>query len=310
MQIRNVCVLGGTGFVGRHVVRRLAERGIQVRVPTRRRERSKELLVLPTADVVEGHVHDPAQLAEMLRGMDAVINLVGILHESRSASFQEVHAELPKKVAEACVAQGIRRLVHMSALRAAPDAPSAYLRSKGRGEAAVKQADGLSTVFRPSVIFGPGDRFLNTFSALQRRLPVMLLACPQARFQPVFVEDVARSMVDCLENPATFGQAYELCGPRVYTLRELVAFAGRMGGHPRPIIGLNDRLSRLQARCLEWLPIKLLTRDNLLSMQVDSVCSCAFPFPFAPTPLEAAAGYLRNAGPPTGYSRYRPRAGR
>lgn len=314
MKLEKVCVIGGSGFVGRHIVHLLAAEKIQVRVPTRRRERVKdELILLPTVDVLDADVHDPATLDRLVQGADAVINLVGILHEERRGDFHRVHTELPAKIMEACRRNGVKRYLHMSALNADTAAPSAYLRSKGEAEKLVR-ASGLDwTLFRPSLIFGRGDTFLNLFARLLRFLPVVLLACPNARFQPVWVEDVARAFFHSLRDRRTVGQSYDLCGPGVYTLRELVACVGRITGHNRPIVGLSDRLSYLQAAAMEWLPVKLMTRDNYYSMQVDSVCRCGFPEVFGvhPTALEAVApAYLGGRHPKARYMFFRYRARR
>lgn len=312
MQVTTVCVIGGSGFVGRHVCALLAARGFRLRVPTRDRERAKRLILLPTVDVVPCDVHDAAQLRELVRGCEAVINLVGVLHDARgNAGFRAAHVELARKIAGACRDAGITRLLHMSALNAAPDAPSAYLRSKGEAEALLRGTGLDLTLLRPSVIFGRGDSFLNLFAELLNWMPLILLGSPRARFQPVFVEDVARVFADSLVSRDTFGKSYELCGPRVYTLRELVEYVGRTTGRPRRIIGLGDGLSYWQAFALELLPIKLLTRDNVLSMRVDSVCRCDFPLGIAPRALEAVApAWLANTTPRSRYRQYRDRAGR
>ena len=315
MKLDRVCVVGGSGFVGRHIVYLLAEQKKNVRVTTRNRERSKELIVLPTVDVVQADVHDDAQLERMLEGMDAVINFVGILHEEGSGDFRRVHVELPQRIARMCGHLGIPRFVHMSALNADVNGPSAYLRSKGEAEAALRNRAGAPaiTIFRPSVIFGREDKFLNLFAKLLRFFPVLFLACPNARFQPVFVEDVARAFVDCLAKIDTFGQSYDLCGPKVYTLRELVEYMATLTGRRRPIVGLSDRLSYLQAWCMEFLPVKLMTRDNYFSMRIDSVCGCAFPevFGFQPAALEAVVPLYLSGGSPRGrYRGFRYKAGR
>jgi uncharacterized protein YbjT (DUF2867 family) len=308
MKLDNVLVLGGSGFVGRHLVAALAAQGTRVTVPSRHRERAKHLLPLPTVDVVETSILAPGVLEALARGKGAVVNLVGILH----GDFERLHVDLPQSVAAACRAQGVTRLLHMSALGASPSAPSQYLRTKARGEQAVTAAEGLAvTVFRPSVIFGPEDAFLNTFAALARIFPVLPVACPQARFQPVYVGDVARAMSHALDEPDTHGQAYELCGPRQYTLKELVEYACRVSGRPRPVLGLPERLGYLQAWVMEKLPGKLITRDNLRSMQVANVCSGGFPFGIRSQALEAVApAYLAPMGPRQRYPQLRWRARR
>ena len=308
MKLDNVLVLGGSGFVGRHLVAALAARGISVTVPSRRRERAKHLLPLPTVDVVETDIMAPGVLEALARGRQAVINLVGILH----GDFERVHAELPRRVVAACRARGVGRLLHMSALGASPSAPSEYLRTKAMGEqAALATTDLAVTAFRPSVIFGPEDAFLNTFAALARTFLVLPIACPQARFQPVYVVDVAQAMSRALDDLSTHGKTYELCGPRQYTLKELVELVCEMTGRHRVVIGLPDRLSYWQAFVMEKLPGKLITRDNLRSMQVANVCAGAFPFGIQPQALEAAApAYLAPAGPRERYPRLRWRARR
>lgn len=312
MQNITVCVIGGSGFVGRHLCQQLAARGYRLRVPTRDRERAKALILLPTVDVVVADVQDPAALAAVIRGCDAVINLVGVLHDARGKrGFTAAHVALARKVVDACHANKVRRLLQMSALGAATDAPSAYLRSKGEAEAIVRESGLDFTIFRPSVIFGPDDSFLNMFACLVRALPVIALASPGARFQPVYVDDVAAAFVRALPDMKTVGQSYALCGPQRYTLRELVAYVGRISGQPRPILGLNRALSYCQAYAMEWLPVKLMTRDNLRSMEVDSVSDSAFPFGIKSQALEAVAPmWLATRTPRARYQRFRSAAGR
>jgi NADH dehydrogenase len=313
--MNRICVLGGSGFVGRHIIELLVREAFTVVVPSRRRERSKHLITLPTVDVVQADVHDAATLERLFSRVDAVINLVGILHSRPGTpygpDFARAHAELPEKVVAACRAAGVRRLVHMSALKAAADAPSEYLRSKADGEAAVTASRLDWTIFRPSVIFGPEDQFLNTFAKLQKTFPVVPLACPDAKFQPVFVEDVASCFVASLQREDSHGRTYELAGPKVYTLRELVEYAGRESGHPRPVIGLSDGMSYLQARMMEFMPVQVMSRDNYRSMQVPNTSDEPLPFGFSATPLEAVAPvYLKGYYPRSRYSEFRYYAGR
>jgi uncharacterized protein YbjT (DUF2867 family) len=308
-----VLVLGGSGFVGRHLASQLAGAGHRVIVPTRRREHARHLLLLPTVDVVEADIHDEATLERVMCGAAAVVNLVGIINERRSGDFTRAHVELARKIVSACRAAGVGRLLHMSALGADPQGPSRYLATKGDAEAVVA-ASGLAwTIFRPSVIFGREDSFLNLFARLERLLPVIALACPRARFQPVFVGDVARAFMRSLADDATHGQRYPLCGPTIYALRELVAYAGELTGHRRPILSLGPALSMLQARVMEWLPGPLMSRDNVLSMQKDNVCGCDFParFAFTPAALEAVAPeYLSVTAVRSRFDVYRAQSGR
>jgi uncharacterized protein YbjT (DUF2867 family) len=287
----HVLVLGGSGFVGRHVVARLTDAGMRVVVLTRRREQAKHLILLPTVEVVEGDPGDPAALARVLRGARAVVNLVGILNETTGRTFARVHVDFVRDLLAACQKHGVRRFVHMSALNADPAGPSKYLRSKGEADALV-QASGLAwTILRPSVIFGREDAFLNLFARLTRVLPVVALAGAQTRFQPVYVGDVAHCVALALADDLTIGHVYELGGPKVYTLRELVRYVGLVTGAVRPIVPLSAGLSRLQATVLEHLPGTLMSRDNLDSMQKDNVCTGPFPavFGIAPAALEAVA---------------------
>jgi len=323
MKYGNVLVVGGTGFIGRHLVASLAAAGVRVTVPSRRRERAKHLILLPTVDVVEADIMAPGVLERLCSGRDAVYNLVGILHGRRGRrdergpndygpDFARVHVELPQAILTACRARGVRRLLHMSALGASPSAPSEYLRSKGIGEQAMLAADDLEvTVFRPSVVFGPEDRFLNQFAALTKLLPAVAVPCPQAKFQPVYVGDVARAMHFALDDIDSPGKAYDLCGPGVYTLRQLVELVCAITGRRRLVLGLSERLSRLQAWTLEHLPGKLMSRDNVDSMQVPNTCSAPFPFRMQPQALEAIApAYLAPSGPQERYPQLRWRARR
>jgi uncharacterized protein YbjT (DUF2867 family) len=275
MKILKICVLGGTGFVGGHLVRRLANRRHQVRILTRHRERHKRFLVLPGTELIEADLRNQQTLTTQFSGCDAVINLVGILNGSEQ-EFRMVHAELPRRVVEACRQAKVGHLLQMSALNAdAANAPSLYLRTKGEGEQSVLQAscdDFRVTIFRPSVIFGPDDSFFNRFAGLLRWSPLLPLACPDARFAPVYVGDIAHAFELSLENATGYGERLELCGPRSYTLKELVEYTASLLGRKRLIISLSNRLSRLQARLFQHVPGKPFTLDNYRSMQLDSLC--------------------------------------
>ena len=301
MKITTVCVLGGAGFVGQHLAARLTRAGYRVRIPTRHRERHRDLLVLPGVELAEANVHDPQTLARLFADCQAVINLIGILNESghRGEGFQYAHVDLARKVVDACRERGVRRLLHMSALGADATAETSfYQQTKAEAETLVHTLSGPDlavTSFRPSVIFGPGDSFLNRFAALLRTMPwVFPLACAQVRFQPVYVGDVADAFVDALTARETFGERLELCGPRIYTLRELVVYTAQLIGVRRLIVGLPDWAARLQASVLEYVPGKPFSRDNYRSLQRDNVCPQGAGH--CPTALEAIApGYLGDA---------------
>lgn len=288
---KTVLLIGGTGFVGSHVASLLAGRNVRIVVPTRRRDRAKHLILLPMTDVVDADVHDPAVLARLMQGVDAVVNCVGVLHsrggQPWGADFERAHVALPKAIAAAAKAAGVPRVVHVSALGAAADAPSEYLRSKAAGEAAL-QAGGVPwTVFRPSLIYGDGQCFLRLFARLLKLFPVMPLAGADTRYQPVSVRDVARCIVHALGDDGAIGQTYTLCGPKVYTMRELVKMTGRAIGAERCVVGLPGPLASLQALALELAPgATLMSRDNLRSMQVDSVCDAGSPLPFGFEPAQ------------------------
>jgi uncharacterized protein YbjT (DUF2867 family) len=299
--MRNVLVLGGTGFVGRHVCEKLQRQGWTITVPTRRAIHAAPVQHLPRLTVIEGDVHDASQLTRLLRGHDAVVNLIAILHGDEAA-FERAHVALPVSLARACAAAGVRRLVHVSALGVSLDGPSRYQRSKARGEEALRQAGLDLTVLRPSVVFGAGDRFLSLFARLQSLFPVVPLAGADARFQPVWVEDVASAVVTCLNDRelamSSVGQTFECAGPEVMTLADLVRIAGRYGSRQRPILPLPAALARLQARLMEIMPGEpLMSRDNLDAMSVDNVASGQWPglsaLGIQPSSVRAIApGYL------------------
>jgi uncharacterized protein YbjT (DUF2867 family) len=310
MTTHRVLILGGSGFIGSAVAEALTKAGHVVTVPTRDRERAKHLLLLPTCDVVSANVFDPPTLDALITSHDVVINLIGILR----GDFERVHVTFPGHVASRCVAFGVKRLIHMSALCADVNAPSEYLRSRGRGEAAVWNATkgaaiGVTT-FRPSVVFGEGDNFLNMLKGLIEKFPVIPLGSPDAKFQTVWVEDVARAIVTAIDLPDTIGKTYELAGPKVFTMRELVDFVIAQTGKSRTVIGLGHSLSIMQAMAFEFPPGRWfaallgvsLARDNVRSMQVPNVSATPFPAVFgeahalegiAATYLRASAGRLR-----------------
>lgn len=315
MQLKKICVLGGSGFVGSSIVAKLDQAGYAVTVLTRRRDSAKHLFLLPNVTVIECNIMDDQALATAISGADAVVNLIGILHQSGRSSFDAMHHQLPARLARICDAAGIKRLIQMSSLQAASHAPSEYLRSKAAGESALLAfAQKLNiTIFRPSIIFGRGDSFINLFATLIKILPVVLLAKPNAKFQPVWVEDVASCFVASIQNTETYSQVYELAGPKVYSFRELVQQVMATLGIKRPIIGLCDKLSYAQAFMMELLPVKLMSRDNVRSMEVDSVSQQPFPaiFGVVPASLEAVIPeYLVDSTQRGKYDRFRSFAAR
>jgi uncharacterized protein YbjT (DUF2867 family) len=319
MMYSKVCVLGGTGFVGMAIVSNLIKHGCTVRVLTRRRERHKDLLVLPGVEVIETDIQHPPALAHHFKGCDSVINLVGILNEKRDngLGFRHVHVDLVEKIVHACQQTGITRLLHMGALHAdAKKGPSYYLRSKGEALDLVHAAKNIRvTSFCPSVIFGADDSFFNRFASLLRLLPgVMPLACGSSRFAPVYVGDVAEAFVRSLNKPATFGQRYNLCGPHVYTLKQLVEYTAQQLAIKRWVIGLGPGLSKLMANVFQYVPFfKPITRDNYRSLQVDSVCSEPFPAVFGIQPKsieEIVPTYLAHKWVRERYYAMREQAGR
>lgn len=277
MGVQSVVLFGATGFIGGHLAARLSGQGLTVVVPVRHADRAMHLAPLPGIDIVQADLYDDGALARLVAGHGAVINLVGILHSRRGdpygPDFRRVHVELPRRIAAACLAGRVPRILHMSALGADRHGPSMYQRSKADGEAAAASQPAVAaTIFRPSVVFGPDDHFLNLFARLQRHLPVVPLASAHALFQPVYVGDVAEAFVRALLDPHTAGLTFELGGPQVYELVELVRLAGRYAGHERKIVALPDALARLQAMLFELLPgTPVITRDNLDSMRVANV---------------------------------------
>ena len=299
-----VLVIGGTGFVGRCVVSRLVAAGHVVHVPTRRLASARELQVHPTVTVLQADVHDAAALNKLVAGCDAVINLVGILHsrtgQPYGADFDRAHVQLPRQIAQACCLHQVTQLIHISALGADTQGPSGYLRSKAAGEQAIREvfaaqpanATSTFTFLRPSVIFGPDDQFMNMFARLARVFPVLPMAGAKARMQPVYVGDVATAVVHVLGNPRAAAQTYELAGPRIYTLGELVELAALWSGHPRSVIEMPMSLGRMQAFMFECLPgVPLMSRDNLDSLTVDNISQAPMnpELGIAPAPLESVA---------------------
>jgi len=278
MKPLSICILGGTGFLGTRLTARLLKDNHRVTVLSRDRERHKHLLVLPGLMLENCDVYDEAQLSERLRGKDVVVNLIGILNERwfGGAGFRRAHTELTRALLLAARSANVGRLLQVSALGAAVDAPSYYLRSKGEAEKLIREQSGALdwTIFQPSVMFGPGDTFLNRFASLLGSAPgVLPLARPNARFQPVFVDDVVDAMLRCLRGGASSRQTYQLGGPQIYTLREVVQLVAKVTGRRRWIAGLPTVLGRLEAAVFDLVPGRPFSSDNYRSLKVDSVCT-------------------------------------
>ncbi len=322
-----VCIVGGSGFVGHAVTSELAKSGYTVDILTRRRESHRDLLVMPSVSLTEGNVYDPEFLSSRFSLADTVINLAGILNERgrNGSGFERAHVELGRVVVNVCRHAGVKRLLHMSALNASQSAPSHYLRTKGEAEKLVLAAatDNFHvTVFRPSVIFGPDDSFINRFAGMIRLLPGHIpvpfpLACAGSRFQPVYVQDVARAFVRSIKNPLTHNKSYALCGPQVYTLSQIICYIGAQLGRNVTVIPLGKVLSRMQAEIFEWLPpplnkFKPFSVDNYRSLQVDSVCTEGFPeiFGIQPEAMENVVPCYLGDSRDDFYSCYRRLAGR
>ena len=277
MKLLSIVILGGTGFLGTRLVARLIKEGHRVTVLSRDREQHKHLLVLPGLTLQNCDVYDESQLSEHLRGKDVVVNLVGILNERGfgGGGFRRAHTELTRMVLQAGRSAGVTRLLQVTALQASVDAPSYYLRSKGEAERLIRESwPGLEwTIFQPSVMFGPGDSFLNRFANLLASLPLVIpLARPNARFQPVLVDDVIEALLRCLRGGPCVRQTYELGGPEVYTLREIVELVAKLTGRRRWIVGLPDFAGRLQGLVMDFVPGRPFSSDNFRSLTVDSVC--------------------------------------
>ena len=310
-----IVLLGSTGFLGRRLLPDLSAAGHSCKVLSRYLPACRELTVIPGVEVRQANIYADDQLKMHFEGADAVINLVGILNESgrKGKGFNKAHVELVEKIIGACSASGLRRLVHVSALNAGKGS-SHYLASKGQAEELIRAADDLdSTIVQPSVIFGDGDAFFNRFAELLKLAPVLPLACPEAKMQPVWVGDVTAAMTLALADPGTFGQTLIMVGPEAYSLRELVEFTATAAGLKRKIMGLPDSLSRLQGRLMDFVPGKPFSSDNYLSLQVDntSVENSLRRFRIKPRSLESIVpGYLAGSPHQRHLDNYRKRAGR
>ena len=267
-----IVLLGATGFVGHHLLPLLSTAGHQSKVLCRYKPGCRDLNLIPGLSLHQGDVRDVDFLKAQFRGTDAVINLVGILNERgrNGSGFRKVHVELVEKLIEACRDAGVRRLMHVSALNAGKG-ESHYLVSKGQADALIRDAADLdSTIIQPSVIFGEGDKFFNRFAALLKLTPVLPLACPNARMQPVWVGDVTAAMVAALGDSESIGQTLVMVGPEEFSLQELVKMTACLSGLKRRVPGLPDALARLQAKIFDFVPARPFSTDNYRSLQIDN----------------------------------------
>jgi len=311
---QTVALIGGSGFVGTVLANRLERSGARTRVLTRNREHARGVWSLPNTTSIELDVYDQTALTQAIAGCNAVVNLVGILNErgDDGRGFARVHVELTERVLAACQQSAVPRYLHMSALNAASDAPSHYLQSKGRAEALIAASPVHCAVLRPSVMFGAGDGLFSRFSKLLQLLPCLPLAGAGVRFQPVYVGDIAELTLQLLRQwTPEQHQRFDLGGPTVWTLREIVEYTAHQTGHRRPIIALPSMLGRMQAEFCEHLPGKPFSRDNWRSLTHDSVVLGANGFErfgITPTPIEAIMPALLR--PRERYAELREKAGR
>ncbi len=277
MHHQNIILFGGGGFIGRHLAIALANRDCRITLPCRRPHRLQALKVHPNIRIVEADVFDENRLNELCEGQQAAINLIGILHERRKDDFRRVHVNFIKSLVAACTANNIRRLLHLSALGAdQASGTSLYLRSKGEGENLLHtfgQKDMQVTSFQPSVVFGKNDQFINRFAAILKLSPVFFpLACPNSQLAPVHVQDLVEKIIDSIDDADTHSKRISVCGPEVFTLREIIELIiSAKGSHCR-VLPLSRSLSRLQAVILGSLPGKLFTMDNFRSLQTPNIC--------------------------------------
>ena len=309
MLIKKIAILGGTGFVGQSLCNRLSKDGYKLKVPTRNREYNRDnLILLPNLELIETDIHNSEDLKELLIDCDAVINLVGILNEKRNngKGFRKVHVELVKNLISICKVHGIRRILQISALGAeAKNGKSFYLKTKGEAEKLLRSNSvGIkTTILKPSVIFGKKDSFFNRFAKLLKICPFFFpLACYKTKFSPIYVLDVVEMIAKSINDPNSYNKSYQLCGPKTYSLKNLISFTSETLDLKCVIIPLNNALSYFQARVFDFLPNKPFSTDNYLSAQTDSICECndLFRYNIKPTAIEDIvpqylAGYKYNS---------------
>ncbi|MEJ2794035.1 complex I NDUFA9 subunit family protein [Iodobacter sp. LRB] len=306
-----ILLIGGSGFIGKQLAAKLAKAGHAVTLPTRHKENKREdLLPLPFLSLVSADINEDAALTQLVAGQDVVINLVGIL-QGNEASFKKAHVTLTERIIAACTAQNVNRYLHMSALGADIYGPSMYQRSKGEAEARVKASLLDWTIYRPSVVFGQEDQFLNLFASLLKIAPFVPLAGADTRFQPVWVQDVTQAFALGITDKTLIGKTLSLVGPKIYTLKELVAYTAQTIGVCRPIISLPNWAARVQAGLMSVLPNPPLSQDNLDSLKVDNIDPAGFApeLGWQPAALEAIAP-LYLAGKQSRYNQLRGHAHR
>lgn len=270
MRAQKIVVLGGTGFIGNHLVPKLVSQGHAVTVLTRNRERKRGLLVLPSVKLLSTDVYDRAALVDRFGGHDAAINMVGILNETGGARFSRAHVDLTATVIAACREAGVGRLLQMSSVNAGNSA-SKYLKTRGEAETLVKNSGLDWTIFRPSVVYGRGDGLVSRFHTLLKMAPLLPLARPRAKIAPVYVGDVVQAIARCVDDRASHGRIYELYGPDVYTLAGIVRMIRDAAHLHRIVLPLPDALGWLQARLFDFVPGKPFSSDNFKSLKVDAV---------------------------------------
>ena len=275
---QTISILGGSGFVGTELCAQLIHKGASIKLLTRNVAACAHLTSMPNIAIICVQDYSLTSLTQAIQNSDVVINLIGILNEKGhdGQEFHDVHTGITQDALTACQQQGIKRYLQLSALNADVNGPSHYLRSKGLAEQHLHSQceDVAVTIFQPSVIFGENDSFLNRFAQLLKFVPLLFpLACADAQFSPVYVGDVVKSMVDSIDDKTTHAQTYPLCGPKTYTLKELVEYTASVSGHRCKVISLTPMLSKIQAQVFEYFPGKPLSVDNYNSLKVDSVCA-------------------------------------
>ena len=303
-----------SGFLGSSIVLALNQSNCRLKLFSRNKEKIKYWTVNPNIQIFDFDIDNLTQVKKDLKNTDVVINLLGILHQSKKDSFDKIHHLWPSHLANMIKDLGIKRLIHLSALGASFKAPSLYLKSKAHGETALlNQKDLNLTILRPSIIFGARDNFINMFKALVKWLPVIVLLSPQSKFQPIYIEDVSKALIKSLWDKKTYGKVYELGGPDIYSLKEIIKLIIKSEKLHRLIIPLNKPLSYIFALSMEILPIKILTRDNWRSMQVNNVVDPQYvmPYRYSQEQLEHYLENKKNRLPMrTKYNLYRSKSGR